>query len=65
MEFREGMPKNSGRGGNNLVPITLIEQRGHTVIAPPLIIVMSLIIIILIVGAVSYYAAYWFLGGEK
>lgn len=47
-----------------MVPITLKEQRGHTVIAP-LIIVMSLIIIILIVGAVSYYAAYWFLGGEK
>lgn len=64
MEFRGGMPKISGRGGNNLVPITLKEQRGaysHR----PLIIVMSLIIIILIVGAVSYYAAYWFLGGEK
>ncbi len=47
-----------------MVPITLKEQRGaysHR----PLIIVMSLIIIILIVGAVSYYAAYWFLGGEK
>lgn len=64
MEFREGMPEISGRGGNNLVPITLKEQRGHTVIVP-LIIAMSLIIIILIVGAVSYYAAYWFLGGEK
>ena len=35
MEFRGGMPKISGRGGNNLVPITLKEQRGHTVIVPP------------------------------
>lgn len=65
MEFRGGMPKISGRGGNNLVPITLKEQRGAYSHRPPLIIAMSLIIIILIVGAVSYYAAYWFLGGEK